>query len=126
LAPQVTVLRGGADYRLTRGRRGGLRLVATEMAGNVFHPSADLLFASAAEAGLAAVAVVLSGMGDDGARGACAIAARGGRVLVQDFASCVVPGMPSAARAACPQAAIASLPTIAAQLARLTRSPARA
>jgi two-component system, chemotaxis family, protein-glutamate methylesterase/glutaminase len=126
LVPQVTVLRGGADYRLTRGRRGGLRLVATEMAGNVFHPSADLLFASAAEAGLAAVAVVLSGMGDDGARGACAIVAHGGRVLVQDFASCVVPGMPSAAHAACPQAAIASLSRIAAQLARLTASPARA
>ena len=46
---QVVVLRGGSDYRLTRGRTGQFRLVATDVAGNVFHPSADLLFGSAAD-----------------------------------------------------------------------------
>jgi two-component system, chemotaxis family, protein-glutamate methylesterase/glutaminase len=62
--------------------------------------------------------VVLSGMGDDGARGAAAVAAQGGRVLVQDFESCVVAGMPSAARAVCPSAAVASVPEIAERLSR--------
>jgi two-component system chemotaxis response regulator CheB len=115
---QVTVLRGGSDYRLARGRAGQFRLVATEVAGNVFHPSADLLFGSAAEAGMTAIAVVLSGMGEDGARGASAVAAQGGRVLVQDFASCVVAGMPSATRASCPSATVASVPEIAERLSR--------
>ncbi len=114
---QVVVVRGGSDYRLVRGR-GGLRLVATEVPGNVFHPSADLLFSSAAEAGMAAIAVVLSGMGEDGASGAAALAARGDRVLVQDFASCAVAGMPSATYAACPAAVIASVPEIAERLSR--------
>jgi two-component system, chemotaxis family, protein-glutamate methylesterase/glutaminase len=115
---QVVVLRGGSDYRLARGRTGQFRLVATEVAGNVFHPSADLLFSSAAEAGMAVIAVVLSGMGEDGARGAADIAARGGRVLVQDFASCVVAGMPSATCATCPSAVVASVPEIAERLSR--------
>jgi two-component system chemotaxis response regulator CheB len=118
---QVVVLRGGSDYRLARGRAGPFRLVATEVAGNVFHPSADLLFGSAAEAGIAAIAVVLSGMGDDGARGAAKIAASGSRVLVQDFGSCVVAGMPSAACAACPSAVVASVPEIAERLSRWSR-----
>jgi two-component system, chemotaxis family, protein-glutamate methylesterase/glutaminase len=115
---QITMLRGGSDYRLARGRAGQFRLVATEVAGNVFHPSADLLFGSAAEAGMTAIAVVLSGMGEDGARGASAVAAQGGRVLVQDFASCVVAGMPSATRATCPSATAASVPEIAERLSR--------
>lgn len=115
---QVVVLRGGSDYRLVRGPTGLFRLVATEVAGNVFHPSADLLFGSAAEAGIAVIAVVLSGMGADGARGAADVAAQGDRVIVQDFASCVVAGMPSAARAACPSVVVASVPDIAERLSR--------
>jgi two-component system chemotaxis response regulator CheB len=120
---QVVVLHGGSDYRLARGRAGQFRLVATEVAGNVFHPSADLLFSSAAEAGMTVVAVVLSGMGEDGARGAAAIAARGGRVMVQDFASCVVAGMPSATRAVCPSATVGRIPEIAERLSRWSMAP---
>jgi hypothetical protein len=115
---QVVVLRGGSDYRLARGRTGSFRLLATEVAGNVFHPSADLLFSSAARADMALIAVVLSGMGEDGARGAADVAAQGGRVLVQDFASCVVPGMPSAAYAACSSVVVATVPEIAERLSR--------
>lgn len=111
--PSLTVLRGGADFRLGRGGDGRLRLTRTSLERNVFHPSADLLFGSAAEAGIDALAVVLSGMGEDGAYGAAALAARGGRVLVQEFASCVVAGMPSATYAACPSASVASLRRIA-------------
>jgi two-component system, chemotaxis family, protein-glutamate methylesterase/glutaminase len=117
-APVVTVLRGGADYRLARGNSGRFRLRQASCEGNVFHPNADLLFVSAAETGIAALAVVLSGMGEDGARGATVLAARGGRVLVQEFASCVVAGMPTATFAACPSATVASLRDIAEHVSR--------
>jgi two-component system chemotaxis response regulator CheB len=120
LAPTVTVLRGGADYRLGRGNAGQLRLSPASHERSLFHPSADVLFTSAAEAGIAAMAVVLSGMGEDGARGAKTLASRGGRVLVQEFASCVVAGMPTATFAACPSAIVASLRDIAAHLSRWT------
>ena len=57
-------------------------------------------------------------MGEDGARGAAAVAARGGRVLVQDFASCVAAGMLLATRATCPSAAMAGVAEIAWRLSR--------
>lgn len=71
-----------------------LRLAPSEAA---VHPSADLLFRSAALLGVPACGVVLSGMGQDGAAGAAALAAEGGRILVQSAESSVVSGMPQAA-----------------------------
>ncbi len=68
------------------------------------HPSADLLFRSAALLGLPACGVVLTGMGEDGAAGALALARVGGRILVQTGASSVVGGMPQAARVRIPAA----------------------
>jgi chemotaxis response regulator CheB len=117
---QVSVLHGGADYRIRRAAGAGFWLSTATVEGNAFHPSADLLFSSAAEARIRAAAVVLTGMGEDGARGAAMIAERGGGVLVQNFNSCVVPGMPQATRAACPSAVVASLAGIAERLARWT------
>jgi chemotaxis response regulator CheB len=46
-------------------------------------------------------------------------------VLVQDFDSCVVPGMPAATCAACPSALVASLSGIAERLARWTAPSSR-
>jgi two-component system chemotaxis response regulator CheB len=61
-------------------------------------PAVDVLFRSAAEhAGAQAVAVLLTGMGVDGARGMQALRAAGGRTLAESEESCVVYGMPQAA-----------------------------
>jgi len=61
-------------------------------------PSVDVLFESvAAHAGANASAALLTGMGDDGARGLLALRKAGASTFAQDAASCVVWGMPGAA-----------------------------
>ena len=63
-----------------------------------FRPSASYLFDATARAyGSGALAVVLTGMGHDGVEGLREVRRVGGRIVVQDEASCVVFGMPGAA-----------------------------
>jgi two-component system chemotaxis response regulator CheB len=58
-------------------------------------PSVDVLFRSAARyAGRNAVGVIMTGMGDDGARGMKEMFDAGAMTIAQDEASCVVYGMP--------------------------------
>jgi two-component system chemotaxis response regulator CheB len=61
-------------------------------------PSVDVLFRSAARyAGQNAVGVILTGMGDDGARGMLEMKRAGAKTIAQDEATCVVFGMPKEA-----------------------------
>ncbi len=61
-------------------------------------PSVDVLFRSAARyAGQNAVGVIMTGMGDDGARGMLEMKQAGAFTIAQDEASCVVFGMPKEA-----------------------------
>jgi two-component system chemotaxis response regulator CheB len=87
------------DQHLAIARR-GTQLVLDVHQGpseNSCRPSVDVLFrAVAAEVGARSVAVVLTGMGQDGLDGCKQIHAAGGTVLVQDAASSVVWGMPGA------------------------------
>jgi two-component system chemotaxis response regulator CheB len=65
---------------------------------NRHRPSVDVLFRSVAQkAGLNAVGVILTGMGDDGARGLKEMLDTGAGTIVQDEATSVVWGMPGAA-----------------------------
>ena len=65
---------------------------------NRHKPSVDVLFRSAAEcAGREALAIIMTGMGDDGARGMRQMHELGARTIAQDEASCVVFGMPKEA-----------------------------
>lgn len=63
-------------------------------------PSVDVLFESIAESiGRRCVALLLTGMGEDGARGLHELRKRGALTVTQNGESCVVDGMPAAARA---------------------------
>jgi two-component system chemotaxis response regulator CheB len=83
-------------------------------------PSIDILFESAADSyGSRLVGVVLTGANEDGARGAGAILAAGGTVLVEDPAHAFAAAMPGAALARCPAARPLSLDAIAEYLVGL-------
>ncbi|MGA2192112.1 MAG: chemotaxis response regulator protein-glutamate methylesterase [Nitrospirota bacterium] len=61
-------------------------------------PSVDVLFRSAARyAGKNAIGVIMTGMGDDGARGMLEMRQAGAHTIAQDCDSCVVFGMPKEA-----------------------------
>jgi two-component system chemotaxis response regulator CheB len=87
-----------AGQHLKFKRTGGGRVAAqlsSQPAGKPHQPSVDVLFQSAAETyGARVLGVVMTGMGDDGKEGAACIKARGGTVLTQNEASCVIYGMP--------------------------------
>jgi two-component system chemotaxis response regulator CheB len=100
----------------------GNRTVALEMepAASSHRPSVDVLMRSAAGAWPGRVlGILLTGMGDDGARGMAAIRSAGGVTLGESEASCVVYGMPRAARRLGAVEHEGSLTEIAAWLASL-------
>jgi two-component system, chemotaxis family, protein-glutamate methylesterase/glutaminase len=100
-----TVLRGRAliapGNRHMLLKRSGARYYVDVKEGPLVcrhRPSVDVLFRSAARyAGQNAVGVILTGMGDDGARGMLEMKQAGARTIAQNEATCVVFGMPNEA-----------------------------
>ncbi len=80
-------------------------------------PSVDVLFRSAARAaGANALGVIMTGMGDDGARGLLEMQGTGARTIAQDEASCIVFGMPKEAIARGGAGQVLDLDAIAKQI----------
>jgi two-component system chemotaxis response regulator CheB len=94
-AGTIGVLRGGTDFRVVR-RGGALHLRNAVLDGNPFHPNIDEVLTSAVAADVAVGAVILTGMGQDGAAGALAMAQKGLPVIAQRPDTCTVAGMPQA------------------------------
>lgn len=94
----VLIAPGGRHLQL---RKAGGQYFAVVVDGppvNRHKPSVDVLFRSAADcAGRDLLAIILTGMGDDGARGMKQLHDGGARTIAQDEASCVVFGMPKEA-----------------------------
>jgi two-component system chemotaxis response regulator CheB len=88
---------GGRCIEIVPSDRGPAIRVVEPDRGTRYVPSADQLFRSAARVlGDKAIAVVLTGMGDDGAEGVLEISKRGGAVLIEAPETAVVSGMPLA------------------------------
>ncbi|MDD9971094.1 MAG: chemotaxis response regulator protein-glutamate methylesterase [Myxococcales bacterium] len=99
LAPGTMVIAPGNQH-MELVRSGALFKVRLHDAAPVrrHRPSVDVLFQSVAvAAGRNALGVLLTGMGDDGARGLLAMRKAGAKTVAQDEASSVVYGMPKAA-----------------------------
>ena len=94
----VLIAPGGRHLQL---RKAGGQYFAVVIDGppvNRHKPSVDVLFRSAADcAGRDVLAIILTGMGDNGARGMKQLHDLGARTIAQDEASCVVFGMPKEA-----------------------------
>jgi two-component system chemotaxis response regulator CheB len=83
-------------------------------------PSVDVLFRSAARyASKNAVGVLLTGMGDDGARGMLELKEAGAATIAQDESTCVVFGMPNEAIKRGAAGHVLPLPAIAPMLGAL-------
>ena len=94
----VYIAAGGLQTAVKRGADGLYLRVAQSRADDLYAPSIDLLFRSAAEAcGEHLVAVVLTGMGDDGSRGLPDVRARGGKTIAESTETAIISGMPNAA-----------------------------
>lgn len=114
-------LRPGTIYVAPGGKHMALDVNGNEVLLNVYDgpdvnfckPAVDPLFQSVAKIfGASALAVVLTGMGHDGAGGAVEIANAGGSVIAQDEATSIVWGMPGATATAGACSAILSLDQI--------------
>jgi two-component system, chemotaxis family, protein-glutamate methylesterase/glutaminase len=117
----AVVARAGLHLKIDRRGDGCCAALDLYPLDTAHHPSVDVLFESAANAfGHSLLGVVLTGMGDDGLKGARAIHAAGGVVLAEAESSCVVYGMPRCVIEAGLAAAAVRLDAMAdAMLARL-------
>jgi two-component system, chemotaxis family, protein-glutamate methylesterase/glutaminase len=98
LSGRVLICPGNRHIKIRRMPLGNIAVLTDEATVNGHRPSVDVLFRSLArEFGPDGVAVLMTGMGEDGADGMGEVRARGGTTIAQNEESCVVYGMPRAA-----------------------------
>jgi two-component system chemotaxis response regulator CheB len=98
LAGRALICPGNRHLRVKRLPLGDVAVLNDEPRVNGHRPSVDVLFKSVAEEfGEKGIAVLMTGMGEDGAQGMGLVKAAGGMTIAQSEQSCVVYGMPKAA-----------------------------
>lgn len=98
LPGRALICPGNRHLKVKRMPLGPVAVLSDDPRVNGHRPSADILFKSVAdEYRERALALLMTGMGDDGATGMGAVKAAGGMTIAQSEDSCVVFGMPKAA-----------------------------
>ncbi|WP_019583355.1 MULTISPECIES: chemotaxis response regulator protein-glutamate methylesterase [unclassified Thioalkalivibrio] len=129
VVPGHAYIAPGTDYHLRLARDGARYVCRLDQNApvNRHRPSVDVLFNSAAEqAGANVVAALLTGMGDDGARGLRALRDAGAHTIAQDEKTSLVWGMPGAAVKRGAAVQVLPLAGIASALIQDHRNPAAA
>lgn len=96
--PGIHIAQGGSHIKPTKvaGNKIITRLIDS-VPGAIYRPSVDMLFTIASEIfGKDLLVIQLTGMGNDGAKGAQDVHKAGGQIIAQSAESCVVYGMPKA------------------------------
>ncbi len=94
----VYVAPGGAQTEVHREADGLRLLVVPPHPDDLYAPSVDKLFKSASDACREhLIAVVLTGMGDDGSRAIPEVHQRGGKTIAESSETAIISGMPSSA-----------------------------
>ncbi len=97
VVPGKVYIAAGGKHLILRAAGPDVIVATPEEPATLHRPSVDVMFESACRAyGGRVLAAVMTGMGHDGRDGAASIRKRGGKVIAQDEASCVVYGMPKA------------------------------
>jgi len=117
----VYVAPGGMQMEVHRN--GELRVrIAEPDAGDLYAPSVDRLFASASDAcGEKLLAIIMTGMGDDGARAIRRVRDRGGKTIAESSDSAIIFGMPNEAIKTGAVDQVLPLSEIASAIERLAR-----
>lgn len=102
----------GGERQIVFGRGERLHLPRADP-GDLYTPSIDTLFRSAVPLAARLVAVILTGMGRDGAQAMVRLREAGALTLAQSGESCIVDGMPRAAREAGAAGEVVALPDMA-------------
>ncbi len=97
VVPGKVYIAAGGKHLILRAAGSDVIVATPDQPATLHRPSVDVMFESANRAyGGRVLATVMTGMGHDGRDGAASIRKRGGKVIAQDEASCVVYGMPRA------------------------------
>ena len=131
LAPgRAFICPGNRHIKVRRVPQGDMIVLVDQAPVNGHRPSVDVLFHSVAkEFGSESAALLMTGMGDDGAAGMRAVHAAGGLTIAQSLDTCVVDSMPRAAIEAGSAGRIVpldSLPSVLQTLSSNDRSRAHA
>lgn len=120
-AGSVYIARGDADMIVSRRGNGPVAMPVPSGDSYRWHPSVDRLVSSAAEIFSAAqvVGLLMTGMGNDGAKAMTALRASGGRTIAESEESAVIWGMPGELVRAGGADAIVPLEMIAGRLAEM-------